>query len=136
VGRSSGPIRECRGPRRNLAQKSGESSPAECKNCPNHEKHLAEAESGSKATASSKPNNPANAKDINERTAAESCDDEFMDYFVTDKDPDEDVEERINKEIRKTISQVLSQIVEEAISGSIKDTVELDDGENFRKRIG
>jgi len=86
-----------------LAQTSNEAS-TECKNCPNHEKHLAEAESGSKATTASKPSNQANAKDINERTAAESCDDEFLEYFVTDKDPDEDVEERINKEIRKTIS--------------------------------
>jgi len=42
-------------------------------------------------------------------------------------DPDKDIEERIVNEVRKTIGGVLSQIVEQAISGSIKDTLDMDD---------
>lgn len=42
-------------------------------------------------------------------------------------DPDQDVEERIVNEVRKTIGSVLSQIVEQSISGSIKDTLDMDD---------
>ena len=52
-----------------------------------------------------------------------------------DKDPDTDIEDRVNAQIRKSISDVLSQIVEKAICGSLKDTVQLDDAEKFRKPI-
>lgn len=54
------------------------------------------------------------------------CDDHFFEEMVA-LDPDKDIEERITNEIRKTIGGVLSQIVEQAISGSIKDTVDMDD---------
>ena len=54
------------------------------------------------------------------------CDDHFFEEMVA-LDPDKDIEERISNEIRKTIGGVLSQIVEQAISGSIKDTVDMDD---------
>ena len=52
--------------------------------------------------------------------------DDFFEEMVA-LDPDRDIEERITNEIRKTIGGVLSQIVEQAISGSIKDTVDMDD---------
>jgi hypothetical protein len=57
---------------------------------------------------------------------AGKCDDHFFEEMVA-LDPDKDIEERITNEIRKTIGGVLSQIVEQAISGSIKDTVDMDD---------
>ena len=55
---------------------------------------------------------------------------------MSDTDPDVDIEERVNSQIRKTISEVLSQIVEEAICGSVKQTVNLEDGENILRRTG
>ena len=57
---------------------------------------------------------------------AGKCDDQFFEEMVA-LDPDKDIEERIVNEVRKTIGGVLSQIVEQAISGSIKDTLDMDD---------
>lgn len=43
------------------------------------------------------PNAGASAIDVNDRSAAEQVDDNFLETFVSDTDPDVDIEERVNQ---------------------------------------